>query len=499
MGTPQEHHAGADPSRRQFLRRGIFLGAGTVLTPAMLLSAPDAAAEDVLRASRFDGAPDGRRREVWGYNHDLPGPLIRAREGQTLRIKVVNGLGVPTTVHWHGMHQRGTWRMDGVPGVSGPPIAAGAEFTYEFRADPAGTHWYHSHEGVQYANGLFGPLVVEERTPIAAYDREEVLFINDWFHQPADTLLAELLKPPAGHKMPARMSGKMEMKKDVADVPFQSGLINGKGRAAGDTRSPLTVVGVKKGETVRLRLVNGSSTFAFRFQVDGHPLEVIASDGAPLKSVVVDNLVFYPGERYDVLLRARGEGVHWVRAVTLDGHEVLAVLRYAGAARAEPEPGPVRWGPRALKAQDMRSAQPERLAERPREIPLRLGGSMMPFRWSINDQFYPRADPIVLDQGEPVRLVMRNPTGMDHPFHLHGQWFHVLGRPGALNVTDPPRKDNANIPAGSDLVLQWTAINRGWWFFHCHIEWHLATGMARVVEIGRPGALRANEGLKKNP
>src|SRR5262249_30640351 len=122
-------------SRRQFLS---CFAAGSTLAPALLLVScgrnptphpgvtepPPSGADDlVLRASRFAAAPDGRPREVMGYNGQLPGPVIRVKEGDTLRVKVVNQLGtVPTSIHWHGMHQPGTWRMDGVADVSRPPI-----------------------------------------------------------------------------------------------------------------------------------------------------------------------------------------------------------------------------------------------------------------------------------------------------------------------------------------------------------------------------------------
>jgi FtsP/CotA-like multicopper oxidase with cupredoxin domain len=482
------------PSRRQFLRWGARAAAGLTLAPALLVpagcSTPAAvtAADPVthiLRARRFRGAPDGREREVWGYDGQLPGPVIRAREGETLRVKVINELGTPTTVHWHGMHQPGTWQMDGVADVSQAPIPAGAEFVYEYKATPAGTHWYHAHVGVQYGNGLFGPLVVDDPAPIAAYDREETLLINDWFWQPGEEELARLLKGGSG-KMPGmdRMPKKdMKAGPDLGDIPFQSGLINGKGRATPDSKSPLTEVRVEKGETVRLRLINGSSTYALRFQVDGHPLAVIASDGQPMKPVSVDNLVMDVGETYDVLLKADQEGARWIRAVTLAGNPILAVLRYAGAAPAEPEEGAVQWGPRALRPEDMRSRESVTLAAQPREISLTLGGSMMPYRWSINEQFYPDADPIDIQKDEPVRFVIRNPTRMSHPFHLHGHSFYVLGKPGALNRTDPVLKDTVSVPPQSDLVLQWVANNPGRWFWHCHIEWHMATGMARVVQI----------------
>src|SRR5262249_14528880 len=154
------------PSRRCVLREATLAVTGTTVAPGLLVAAsavgesgpndPAFAGKPLtLKASKFRGAPDGRERDVWGYNGQVPGPRIRVKEGETLRVRVVNELGVPTSVHWHGMHQPGTWRMDGVDRVSAPPIAAGSEFTYEFRATPAGTHWYHSHVGVQYGNGLF--------------------------------------------------------------------------------------------------------------------------------------------------------------------------------------------------------------------------------------------------------------------------------------------------------------------------------------------------------
>jgi FtsP/CotA-like multicopper oxidase with cupredoxin domain len=475
---------------RQILEGATRVAAGPIVALALLLSEtgcqktalrePAGKAEaQVLRVTSFQGAPDGREREIWSYNGQFPGPLIRVKEDEMLRVKVVNDLKVPTSVHWHGMHQPGTWRMDGVENVSAPPIAPGAEFVYEFRATPAGTHWYHSHVGVQYGEGLFGPLVVEDKKPIARYDREEILLLNDWFLQPADTLLAKLQKGGKG-----AMPDKMEMKgKDVGDVPFQSGLINGKGRTRGDTKSPFSVVEVKKGETLRLRLVNASSTYALRFQVDGHPLSVIAADGSAVKPVTVDNLPIGIGERYDVLLEANQGGAHWIRAVTLDGNEILAVLRYSDVSKDAPEAKPVEWGKRALVLEELRSREPVELTAKPREIPLRLGGSMMPYRWSINDQYYPKADLIEIRKDEVIRFALKNPTGMDHPFHLHGHSFHVLGKPGALNLTDPVLKDTITVPSKSDVLIQWQADNPGRWFFHCHIEWHLATGMARVLEI----------------
>ena len=158
-------------SRRQFLSGTARAAAGTMIAPALLLSttgcrktalpqAPGEAEAYTLRATSFTGAPDGREREIWSYNGQFPGPPIRVKEGETLRVKVINELSVPTSIHWHGMHQPGTWQMDGVEEVSRPPVPSGSDFVYEFRATPAGTHWYHAHTGVQYGDGLLGPLIV---------------------------------------------------------------------------------------------------------------------------------------------------------------------------------------------------------------------------------------------------------------------------------------------------------------------------------------------------
>ena len=184
----------------------------------------------------------------------------------------MNDLEVPTSIHWHGMHQPGTWQMDGVDGRFTPAYSAGQRFVYEFKATPAGTHWYHSHAGVQYSDGLFGPLIVDEPRR-RHYDREEIVFINDWFLRSSEQILAELIKTPAADaakmdmskpdapvktapgvkdmaksamKMPMsaagkKMAGMKEMKPgmaigaDIGDVPFESALINGKGRFGDDS------------------------------------------------------------------------------------------------------------------------------------------------------------------------------------------------------------------------------------------------------------------------
>lgn len=102
----------------------------------------------------------GRIVTTWGYDDSLPGPLLRARAGDLLRVEVDNQLPVETSVHWHGLALSND--MDGVPGLTQDPIAADGRFVYEFTAPDAGTYFYHSHSGVQLDRGLYGALIIDD-------------------------------------------------------------------------------------------------------------------------------------------------------------------------------------------------------------------------------------------------------------------------------------------------------------------------------------------------
>lgn len=535
--------------RRRTVLRSLGLGAMALPTFTLLSSCRNSFGRSpqielkgnrkVLSVDAFDAAPDGVKRRVFGYGGQIMGPTIRVKEGERMDIKVINNLDVPTIVHWHGMHQPGTWKMDGVEGVSGPAIPAGESFNYNFVATPAGTHWYHAHAGVQYSDGLFAPLIVEELKPIATYDRDEVLLINDWDHEPAEKIWQRLKTQgmgamgggggamggggsmgamggtsgsqgamgAAGGAMgaagggmadggtakasPLATSGLDQLiasqwgspSLDWGDVPFASGLVNGRGRAA-NTQTTLTEVPIKEGEVIRLRLINGSATYSLRFQIDNHPLTVIASDGQPLKPVEVDNLLIGIGERYDVLLRGKGSGSHWIRATTGQNNTIKAVLRYGETSPIEPTAAPQAWRERFLAPSQLASPADVNLETTPyREIPMVFAGPLPVYRWSVNGEFYPDSKPIKIKKNEWIRMRFVNRTNMEHPFHIHGHSFYILGMPNELNLKNPPLKDTINLWPNAEQVIQWKASNPGHWIFHCHVEWHLAGGMASRLHI----------------
>src|SRR6478735_9142993 len=168
-------------------------GAGAVATSALVALIDDAGlAQDqatpepalvtyTLTASEFEWAlMDDVSVRVWGYNCQMPGPEIRAREGDTIRVTLENDLPIPTTIHWHGVNVRP--EMDGVAGLSQAPVEPGQSFTYEFVAKPPGTRWYHSHTdpAIQVPMGLYGPLIIDPASTSERFDREYTLMLAEW-------------------------------------------------------------------------------------------------------------------------------------------------------------------------------------------------------------------------------------------------------------------------------------------------------------------------------
>ena len=338
----------------QLPRRGFLAAAAAAITPAWAQarpSGPATAGPDVLTGeeitlilARTPVVVAGRRTLAVTVNGRFPGPLIRLKEGQDVRLKVVNTLDEDTSIHWHGLLV--PYTMDGVPGISFPGIPPGETFTYAFTVRQAGTYWYHGHSNMQEAMGLFGPLVVdpagEEPAP---YDREYVLMLSDWsfthphevfrrlkqrpdYYNPERPTLSGLLagKPPSAADR--RMWSAMRMDPaDIADVaaPGWRQLINGRDTAANWTGL------FTPGERVRLRIINASAMTNFNFRIPGLPMTVVQADGQDVEPVETDEFQIAIAETYDVIVRP-GED----RAYAL----VAEALDRSGLARATLAPRP---------------------------------------------------------------------------------------------------------------------------------------------------------------
>ena len=324
---------------------------------------------------------DGKTyRLAIAVNGQIPGPTLIVYEGQNVTVHVKNNLtSEGISVHWHGMHQRGTPWMDGVGQVTQCPIGPQSTFSYKYTATPSGTFWYHSHSGAQRTDGLFGALIVRERNAtmqkirsalqvhgvLEAFEAFEdfpekhTLTLLDWQEQASLDLFVQALGgvgfflnksygevPTPGDKRYSSTKGFEGA--SVGPIPYFSGIINGKGRHAGVPykKTRLSIFTVDAGNTYRFRLIGAQGLYAYRFSIDGHKLTVVGTDGYWLEPVKdVDYIIVHTGERYDFLLNATKTDMlndYWMRAETLErninksepppyqslGHVAEAILHY---------------------------------------------------------------------------------------------------------------------------------------------------------------------------
>ncbi|EMA70710.1 multicopper oxidase type 3 [Halorubrum aidingense JCM 13560] len=404
----------------------------------------------------------GTSTSNWVYEGQFPGPELRVQEGDVLSVELTNDLQAETTIHWHGVPVPNP--VDGVPNVTQDPVAPGETFTYTFRAEPAGTYFYHSHVGLQLDRGLLGPLIVEERDPHVEYDREYVVIVDDY-------LPGEPELPSDGAMGGSGGSGGVGGGGMMGDIrpPYGGLLLNGR-----LPENPQTF-GVTEGERVRFRFVNAGSATVFGVRIAGHEMTVTHTDGRPVEPVSVDSFVFGAGERYDAVVEATNPGTWTVQADALDGNEppARAVVEYEssdGGSPQRPSPATNRLQYRNLRSVsslDGVSGEPDRTFD----LTLSRGRSQS-YTWTIDGQAYPDADPLQIRSGEHVRIRMINQSPVVHPMHLHGHFFQVGN---AI-------KDTVIVPGHRGRVaIDFHADNPGRWLFHCHNLYHLDAGMARVV------------------
>jgi CopA family copper-resistance protein len=317
-----------DLDRRRLLRRAALVSGGLAATSLLPTWAQGAPASDVGALPSVSGEDisltidhaawkvDGRAGHAVTVNGTLPAPLIRLKEGQTVRLSVTNRLAETASIHWHGMLV--PVQMDGVPGVSFPGIPAGQTFVYEFPVKQSGTYWYHSHSGLQEQEGLYGPIIIEPKDPDpVAFDREYVVMLSDFsFLHPHR--LFEKLKQQGGvfnyqHETVAGLlAGKdqtlkeraqwAKMLMDPTDISDITGavytyLVNGHGPK--DNWTAL----FRPGERVRLRFINAGAQTVFDVRIPGLKMTVVAADGQNVRPVEVDEFQIGNAETYDVIVQ----------------------------------------------------------------------------------------------------------------------------------------------------------------------------------------------------
>lgn len=347
----------ASLSRRHLIRSTVALAAASALpVPAWARGASlsraqngfgELSGEDIeLSIGDHHFMTGGRSGHAVAVNGSVPGPLIRLREGQNVRLHVTNNLAEDSSIHWHGLLV--PFQFDGVPGVSFPGIRPGERFTYEFPIRQSGTYWWHSHSGLQEQAGHYGPIVVESAEPDPRYDRDYVVLLSEFTPIHPHEIMRKLkvgehyfntqMQTATEGEMSGamrRMGGQMRMNpRDISDVTGSTYtfLINGHG-PADDLQFAF-----RAGERVRLRIINGSAMTFFNIRIPGVPMTVIAADGQDVAEVEVDEFQIGVAETYDVIV-SPPDGSHAIVAEAMDrsGMGVASLTSHKGH-RASPPP-----------------------------------------------------------------------------------------------------------------------------------------------------------------
>jgi len=544
----------------------------------------------------------GKRSEGMTINGSIPGPVLRFVEGDMARILVRNRMNVSTSIHWHGVLVPPG--MDGVPYVSFPPIKPGETFTYQFPIRQSGTYWYHSHSNMQEQSGVYGAIVIEPLQKRLQTDRDHAVVLSDWTDENPHSVIRTLRRGSEWYALQKGSSqsifgaariGKLgdyfkrELQRmpamDIADVAYDRFLANG---------SPESTLEAHPGETVRLRIIDGSSTTFFHLEFSGGPMTIISADGQDVEPVEMKRCLIGVAETYDVLIEIPETGAYEFRATAHDGSAYASIWIGKGTRHPAPDvpkpnlyhtmgdlnlkqvfaltpagtmgmpdsaveagkfdrPGMMgmaamdsmgmpdmkmdqmetmpdmdaggkmermserqdrdepfesvrdgkRYGERfGLLAADVSSSEnlaidgmdPERpwppydklralestvfSPDKPvRTFRLTLDGDMERYVWFLNNKPLSESDYIRIHQNEVVRFIMINRTMMHHPMHLHGHFFRVINRHGDYS----PLKHTVNVAPMSTTVIEFLANEIGDWFFHCHLLYHMKSGMARVV------------------
>ncbi|NMT62108.1 copper resistance system multicopper oxidase [Marinobacter orientalis] len=299
-----------------------------LLMPALALAGEYDLTVDRVKIDTGDFVKEGI-----GYNGKSPGPVMRFKEGENVRINVTNNLDEMTSIHWHGLIL--PFEQDGVPGISYPGIKPGETFTYEFPIVQAGTYWFHSHSGFQEPDGAFGAIVIEPegREPFR-YDREYVVQLTDKHPHSGDRIMRNLKMMPDYYNRQqqtvgeffseASQNGLMDtirdrmawgdmrmMKADVEDVQGFTGMINGMGPEQNWTGL------FEPGERIRLRFINSSAMTYFDVRIPGMEMTVVQADGNNVRPVNVDEFRIGVAETYDVIVRPKDAQAYTIFAESM--------------------------------------------------------------------------------------------------------------------------------------------------------------------------------------
>ena len=510
----------------------------------------------------------GKEKHAIAVNGQIPMPTLTFTEGDTAEIYVHNELNEETSLHWHGLFLPN--KEDGVPNLTQMPIKPNTTHLYRFPIIQHGTHWYHSHTGLQEQIGMYGnfvmlkkqgdptfrkgiddlptvPVVLSEWTDYKPENVHRMLHnASDWFaiKKNATQSYGEAIK--AGHfKTKLKNEWKRMLAMDVSDVYYDKILMNG--NPTTDIKS-IDGKPLKTGDKVRLRISNGGASSYFWLTYAGGKITVVANDGNDVEPVQVDRLIIAVSETYDVVVTIPAENTAFEFLATTEDRtnsasyyigngikqlvtpqprlkyfegmkmmndmmkmngdlddmgmsmslnqmdmNVVMYPEITGEAKKQTKNtmqgmdmsnDPNRYNANALAdivTLNYAMLQSPTKTNLPKDAPVKelkfeLTGNMNRYVWSLDNKVVSEADKILIKKGENIRIILYNGSMMRHPMHLHGHDFRLLNGQG----DNAPLKNIVDIMPMETDTLEFNANVEGDWFFHCHILYHMMSGMGRV-------------------
>ncbi|KAL9130217.1 MAG: hypothetical protein Q9217_001562 [Psora testacea] len=453
--------------------------------------------------------PDGVfPRPVIGINRRWPIPRITANVGDRVVVNVLNQLGNQSTgLHFHGLFMNGSTHMDGPVGVTQCGIAPGETFQYDFKIDQPGTYWYHSHDAGQYPDGLRGALIINDpNTPYKGqYDEEIVLTLSDWYHDQIATLMKRFISVtnPTG----------------AEPVP-EAALMN-------DTQNLTTPV--EPGKTYLFRIINMGAFAGQYLWFEGHTMRIVEVDGVYTEAAETDMIYLTAAQRYSVLIATKNDTLSnfayvasmdqdlfdkvpdnlnpnvtgWLiydntaekplpalldmfepfddfTLVPTDGEELMDKVDYS--FNLDVKMDNLGDGANYAFFNDITYTRPK--------VPTLYTALSTGIIANNASTYGANTNSFVLKKNDIVEIILNNNDPGKHPFHLHGHTFQAVVRspesagPYINNETfpkTPMKRDTIMVNPNGNIVLRFRADNPGIWLFHCHIEWHVASGLVATM------------------
>ena len=519
----------------------------------------------------------GKEKRAIAANGQIPMPTLEFTEGDTAEIVVHNQLKESTAIHWHGLFLPN--KEDGIPHLTQMPIKPNTTHTYRFPIIQNGTHWYHSHAGLQEQIGMYGnfimykraddktfrkgiddlpsvPIVLSEWTNLKPENVQRMLHsATDWFaiKKGATQSYAEAIRS-RHFKTKLTNEWKRMLAMDVSDVYYEKVLMNGNHITELKSIDGKTL---KAGDKVRLRISNGGASSYFWLRYAGGKMTVVASDGNDVEPVEVDRLIIAVSETYDVVVTIPEDGKAFEFMATIEDRTQSAsyfigngtkqyagelprlkyfegmkmmndmmkmngdlddmgmnmslqqmdmnVVMYPEITGEEKKKGkrethdnhtghdmnmdeaPNRYNANALSnivTLNYSMLKSPHNTTLPKDAPVKelnftLTGNMNRYVWSMDNRILAETDKILVKKGEVLRITIYNNSMMRHPMHLHGFDFRVLNQHG----DNAPLKNIIDIMPMETDTIEFLANTEGDWFFHCHILYHMMSGMNRVFAV----------------